>query len=60
MGADAVYKFGQRVQTFLELEYCNYAKLLELHICLFEKHRQVIQHVNVVRSQQLQHLHCVG
>lgn len=46
----------QRIQTFLEVEYCNYAKLLELNIFLFEKYQQVLQHGNIVRSQQLDHL----
>lgn len=53
---NAKYVGVQRIQTFLEIEYCNHAKLLEFNIFPFEKHQQVLQHGNVVRSQQLDHI----
>ena len=43
-----------KIQTFLQVEYCNYAELLELHIFLSEVNQQVVQHGAVVRSQQLE------
>lgn len=46
----------QEMQTFLQVQYCDYAEMLQLNILLFEKHQQVLQHGDVVRSQQQDHL----
>lgn len=47
---------AQQIQTFLEVEYGNYAKMLEFNIFVLEKYQQVLRHGNVVRSQQLSDL----
>lgn len=46
------------MQTFLEVKYGNYAKLLEFNIFLFEESQQVLGYGSVMWLQQTDNLFC--